>query len=88
LHYGYHGQSCDLPKVGVSHRVRCLVNSPVGGRIIARILPTASTKEKPGCWTRRTAFEQVRHGSNIQLLPHALVTPGIGLLVGSVDRPQ
>src|SRR5215203_3153036 len=24
-------------------------------------------KEKPGCWTRRRAFAQVRHGPNIQL---------------------
>jgi hypothetical protein len=31
-------------------------------------------KEKPGCWTRQTAFEQVRHGSNIQLLSFSLVT--------------
>jgi hypothetical protein len=34
-----------------------------------------TTKEKPGCWTRRRAFEQVRDGSNIQLLPYSLVTP-------------
>jgi hypothetical protein len=32
------------------------------------------TKEKPGCWTRRRAFEQVRDGSNIQLLPYSLVS--------------
>jgi hypothetical protein len=32
------------------------------------------TKENPGCWTRRRAFAQVRHGSNIQLLPYSLVT--------------
>jgi hypothetical protein len=32
------------------------------------------TKEKPGFWTRRRAFEQVRHGSNIQLLSYSLVT--------------
>jgi hypothetical protein len=31
------------------------------------------TKEKPGFWTRRMAFEQVRHGSNIQLLSFSLV---------------
>src|SRR5512132_410371 len=41
-----------------------------------------ATKENPGCWTRRRAFAQVRHGSNIQLLPYSLVarrhcdTPG------------
>ena len=27
------------------------------------------TKEKPGFWTRRRAFEQVRRDSNIHLLP-------------------
>ena len=32
------------------------------------------TKEKPGCWTRRRAFGQVRQGSNIQLLPYPLVS--------------
>jgi hypothetical protein len=32
------------------------------------------TKEKPGCWTRRRAFTQVRRGSNIQLLSYSLVT--------------
>ena len=32
------------------------------------------TKENPGCWTRRRAFAQVRHGSNIQLLPYSLVS--------------
>jgi hypothetical protein len=31
------------------------------------------TKERPGFWTRRRAFEQVRHGSNIQLLSFSLV---------------
>jgi hypothetical protein len=31
-------------------------------------------KEKPGCWTSRRVFAQVRHGSNIQLLPYFLVT--------------
>src|SRR5215218_3298065 len=31
------------------------------------------TKENPGCWTHRRAFAQVRHGSNIQLLPYSLV---------------
>jgi hypothetical protein len=31
------------------------------------------TKENPGFWTRRRTFAQVRHGSNIQLLPHSLV---------------
>ena len=36
----------------------------------------AVTKENPGCWTRRRAFAQVRHGSNIQLLPYALVNRG------------
>jgi hypothetical protein len=34
----------------------------------------AFTKEKPGCWTRRRVFEQVRRGSNIQLLSFSLVT--------------
>src|SRR5215207_11124949 len=29
-------------------------------------------KENPGCWTRRRAFAQVRHDSNIQLLPYSL----------------
>jgi hypothetical protein len=38
--------------------------SPVDGEV---------TKEKPGCWTRRMAFAQVRDGSNIQLLPYSLV---------------
>jgi hypothetical protein len=33
-----------------------------------------NTKENPGCWTRRRAFAQVRHGSNIQLLPYSLVS--------------
>jgi hypothetical protein len=33
----------------------------------------AITKENPGCWTRRRTFAQVRHGSNIQLLPYSLV---------------
>src|SRR5215213_2670505 len=32
-------------------------------------------KEKPGFWTRRASFEQVRRGSNIQLLSFALVSP-------------
>jgi hypothetical protein len=32
------------------------------------------TKEKPGCWTRRRAFTQVRRGSNIQLLSYSLVS--------------
>jgi len=36
------------------------------------------TKENPGCWTRRRAFDQVRHGSNIQLLPYSLVSQGTG----------
>jgi hypothetical protein len=31
------------------------------------------TKENPGCWTRRRAFAQVKHGSNIQLLLYSLV---------------
>jgi uncharacterized protein YjbI with pentapeptide repeats len=34
----------------------------------------ALTKEKPGCWTRRRAFVQVRRGPNIQILPFPLVT--------------
>src|SRR5215211_2997838 len=33
------------------------------------------TKEKPGFWTRRRVFEQVRRGSNIQLLSFSLVSP-------------
>jgi hypothetical protein len=33
----------------------------------------ALPKEKPGFCTRRRAFEQVRHGSNIQLLSFSLV---------------
>jgi hypothetical protein len=32
------------------------------------------TKEKPGFWTRQRAFEQVRCGSNIQLLSFSLVS--------------
>jgi hypothetical protein len=32
-------------------------------------------KEKPECWIRQRAFEQVRHGSNIQLLSFSLVSP-------------
>jgi hypothetical protein len=32
-----------------------------------------STKEKPGFWTRQRAFEQVKDGSNIQLLSFSLV---------------
>jgi hypothetical protein len=32
-----------------------------------------TTKAKPGCWTRRRTFDQVRHGSNIQLLSFSLV---------------
>jgi hypothetical protein len=35
------------------------------------------TKEKPGCWTRRRAFAQVRQGSNIQLLSYSLVTGAV-----------
>ena len=35
------------------------------------------TKEKLGFWTRRRAFEQVRHGSNIQLLSYSLVTASL-----------
>ena len=42
-------------------------------------------KEKPGCWTRRRAFAQVRHGSNIQLLPYSLVTPSGQLPTGDMD---
>jgi hypothetical protein len=34
----------------------------------------SSTKEKAEHWTHRRAFAQVRHGSNIQLLPYSLVT--------------
>jgi hypothetical protein len=37
-------------------------------------LPSATTKEKAGYWTRRRAFAQVRRGQNIQLLPFSLVT--------------
>ena len=36
------------------------------------------TKEKLGFWTRRRAFEQVRHGSNIQLLSYSLVESSSG----------
>jgi len=35
----------------------------------------AVTKEKAERWTRWRAFAQVRHGSNIQLLPFSLVSP-------------
>jgi putative peptide maturation dehydrogenase len=43
----------------------------------------STTKEKPGFWTRRRAFEQVRHGSNIQLLSFSLVTDSrLPLLAG------
>jgi hypothetical protein len=41
--------------------------------VVVRRSPLA-TKEKPGCWTRQRTFEQVRHGSNIQLLPYSLVS--------------
>jgi hypothetical protein len=34
-----------------------------------------TTKEKPGFWTRRRAFVEVRRGSNIQLLSFSLVPP-------------
>jgi hypothetical protein len=51
------------------------------GRLIVRPKPLvrtrrmrAHTKEKPGFWTRWRAFAQVKLGSNIQLLPHPLVT--------------
>jgi hypothetical protein len=40
---------------------------------VGPVLMTAVTKEKPGFWTRRRAFDQVRHGSNIQLLSYSLV---------------
>src|ERR687897_326469 len=36
----------------------------------------AFTKEKPGCWTHRKAFGQVRRGPNIQLLSFSLVSVG------------
>jgi hypothetical protein len=42
-------------------------------------------KKKAGYWTRQRAFVQVRHGSNIQLLPFSLVislSPLVG--VGTV----
>jgi hypothetical protein len=42
------------------------------------------TKENPGCWTRRRAFAQVRHGSNIQLFPYSLVAVTILWLVVSL----
>jgi hypothetical protein len=42
------------------------------------------TKEKPGFWTRRRAFEQVRHGSNIQLLSYPLVTVPVGGAIGGI----
>jgi hypothetical protein len=56
-----------------------LVNRPNPGstaQLISRQLPPAYPlpKEKPGCWTRRSAFAQVRRDSNIQLLPYSLVT--------------
>src|SRR5215203_2069173 len=44
---------------------------------------TPVTKEKPGFWTRRRAFEQVRGGSNIQLLSFSLVAD-----VVRYSRPQ
>jgi hypothetical protein len=37
------------------------------------------TKEKPGFWTRLRAFAQVTCGSNIQLLPFALVAVRVHL---------
>jgi hypothetical protein len=36
-------------------------------------LPLGVTKEKPGFWTHRRAFGQVRHDPNIQLLSYSLV---------------
>jgi ketosteroid isomerase-like protein len=42
--------------------------------VLAALQVAQNTKEKPGSWTRRRAFEQVRHGSNIQLLSYSLVT--------------
>ena len=36
--------------------------------------PQEVTKEKAERWTRRRAFAQVRHSSNIQLLPYSLVS--------------
>jgi hypothetical protein len=37
-------------------------------------------KEKPGCWTPRRTFAQVRRDSNIQLLPYSLVPVGVPTL--------
>jgi hypothetical protein len=36
------------------------------------------TKENTEHWTRRRAFAQVRHRSNIQLLPYSLVSGLLG----------
>ena len=43
------------------------------------------TKEKAGYWTRRSAFAQVRCGSNIQLLPYSLVS---ALFRSPVEAPS
>jgi hypothetical protein len=47
-------------------------NDRLGVTVTDRCIPLV-TKEKPGCWTRRRAFAQVRHHSKIQLLPYPLV---------------
>jgi hypothetical protein len=44
-------------------------------------------KEKPGFWTRRRAFVQVRRGSNIQLLSFSLVAPSGLRIVPEVPAP-
>jgi hypothetical protein len=44
------------------------------------------TKEKPERWTRWRAFAQVRHSSNIQLLPSSLVNHKLTGLVGDHDQ--
>jgi hypothetical protein len=48
------------------------------------------TKEKPGFWTRQRAFEQVRHGSNIQLLSFSLVCrwPVVWAVLISLSPPS
>jgi len=40
----------------------------------SEVITSNATKEKPGFWTRRTTFVQVRRGSNIHLLSFSLVT--------------
>ena len=51
-------------------RVRLIVQAVFS---LALVVVLFYPKEKPGFWTHRRAFEQVRRGSNIHLLPYSLV---------------